>query len=61
MLVVIARNIGTRRRKARMSQAELARKAGIRQETVSRLETGKHASTLRTIEKIERALQAVGV
>jgi DNA-binding XRE family transcriptional regulator len=50
--IIIARNIGKRRRQARLSQADLAARAGIRQETVSRIETGKHSSTLRTIEKI---------
>ncbi|HEX3655429.1 MAG TPA: helix-turn-helix transcriptional regulator [Pirellulales bacterium] len=54
----IARSIFNDRNAAGMSQQELAHRAGVRQETVSRLESGKHSPTLRTIEKIERALQA---
>jgi len=39
-----------------LSQKQLADLAGVRQETVSRLESGKHSPTARTLEKIERAL-----
>ena len=58
--VIIARQISERRHKAGLSQAELAKQAGVRQETVSRLESGKHAPTVRTVEKIDRALSAAG-
>jgi DNA-binding XRE family transcriptional regulator len=58
--VIIARQIAERRHKAGLSQAELAKQAGVRQETVSRLESGKHAPTVRTVEKIDRALSAAG-
>lgn len=53
----IARSIIQERRTAGLSQQELARRAGVRQETVSRLESGKHSPTVRTVEKIDRALQ----
>lgn len=56
--VSIARTIIEERRAAGLSQEELARRAGVRQETISRLESGKHSPTVRTVEKIERALQA---
>jgi DNA-binding XRE family transcriptional regulator len=40
------------------SQEELARLAGLRQETVCRIESGKHSPTVRTVAKINKALQA---
>src|SRR5437868_2622904 len=58
--VIIARQLIERRRKAGLSQAEVAKRAGIRQETVSRLESGKHAPTVRTVEKIDRVLAEAG-
>src|SRR5262245_61563220 len=39
----LARTIIERRKAAGWTQEQLARAAGVRQETVSRLETGKHA------------------
>jgi ribosome-binding protein aMBF1 (putative translation factor) len=54
--VSIARKIIEARRAAGLSQEELARQAGVRQETISRIESGKHSPTIRTVEKIERAL-----
>ena len=54
--VSIARSIVRGRRKAGLSQVELARLAGIRTETLNRIEKGKHAPSVATIEKIERAL-----
>jgi DNA-binding XRE family transcriptional regulator len=52
----IARKIVEERRAAGLSQEQLAKLAGIRQETLCRLETGKHSPTVRTVEKIDRAL-----
>jgi DNA-binding XRE family transcriptional regulator len=52
----IAREIINRRTALGLSQSELARRAGVRQETLSRLETGKTSPDLRTVEKVERAL-----
>jgi len=57
--VSIARKIIQDRRAAGLTQQELARRAGVRQETISRLESGKHSPTVRTVEKIDRVLQAV--
>ena len=44
------------RQRVKMSQEELANKAGIPQSHVCRLETGKHAPTYVTIEKLAQAL-----
>ena len=54
--VSIARSILRSRRKAGLTQVELARLAGIRPETLNRIEKGKHAPSVATVEKIERAL-----
>jgi len=35
----------------------LVKLSGVRQETICRLETGLHPPTVRTVEKIERALK----
>jgi transcriptional regulator with XRE-family HTH domain len=35
----------------------LAKLAGIRQETLSRLESGKHKPNVRTVERIEAAFK----
>ncbi len=59
--VMIARNLIRRRQAARLTQAALAKRAGIRPETVHRLEQGKHAPTVATVDKIEKALKAAGV
>jgi DNA-binding XRE family transcriptional regulator len=53
----IARDIIRERRELGLTQAELAKLAGIRQETLSRLESGKHKPNVRTIERIEAALK----
>ncbi len=57
--VSIARSIIRDRQAAGLSQQELARRAGVRQETVSRIESGKHSPTVRTVEKVDRVLQRV--
>ena len=57
--VSIARKIIQDRKAAGLTQQELARRARVRQETISRLESGKHSPTVRTVEKIDRVLQAV--
>lgn len=54
---LVAREIVQRRRKAGLSQAELARRAGIRPETLSRIEQARHAPSVRTVDKIDRALR----
>lgn len=52
----LTRKIVRRRRAAGLTQADLARRAGIRIETLNRLEKGKTTPTLRTVEKISQAL-----
>jgi|SRR5580700_10434572 DNA-binding XRE family transcriptional regulator len=54
----IARGIIQDRVKAGLTQKELAKRAGIRVETLCRIETGKHTASVATIEKIDRVLQA---
>ena len=55
--VSIARDIITERRALGLTQEELARMAGVRQETLCRLETGKHSPNVRTVDKIDHALK----
>jgi ribosome-binding protein aMBF1 (putative translation factor) len=55
--VIVARQIIRRRQALGWSQAELARQAGVRPETLSRLESGKHAPNLATVDKLEHALR----
>ena len=56
--VSIARSVVEERRAAGLTQLELARLAGVRQETICRLESGKYSPTVRTVAKIDRVLQA---
>ena len=49
--------IRKRRRQLKMSQEELAKRAGIPQSHVCRLETGKHAPTYVTIERLAKAMR----
>ena len=60
LAVLVARNIIRRRHAAGLTQAELAKRAGVRQETVNRIERGKHSATVRTVEKLDRALTKAG-
>lgn len=57
MRASIARGIIKDRKAFGLTQQALAKLAGIRQETLSRLESGKHSPTVRTVEKIDRALK----
>jgi ribosome-binding protein aMBF1 (putative translation factor) len=52
----IARDIIRDRKAKGWSQEELARRAGIRRETLGRIELGKHAPTKRILAKIDKAL-----
>lgn len=54
--VSIARDIISERLDAGLSQKELANLAGIRVETLCRIETGKHSPSVKSIERIEAAL-----
>ena len=57
----IADEIVRRRRRALgWTQADLAAAAGVRLETVNRLEGGKHSPNVRTVDKIDAALTAAG-
>jgi DNA-binding XRE family transcriptional regulator len=53
----LARKIIKMRRMAGLSQVELARRAGIRPETLNRIEKGKTTPDVATIVKIERVLE----
>ena len=55
----IARKIILMRRKARLTQAELAERAGVRLETISRLENARHSPDPSTVDKIDKALKSV--
>jgi DNA-binding XRE family transcriptional regulator len=57
---VLARQLIEGRKRAGLTQAELAQRAGVRLETISRLESGKHAPNVRTVDKIDAALKAAG-
>jgi DNA-binding XRE family transcriptional regulator len=58
LAVLQARDILRARRKLGLSQAELARRAGIRPETLNRIEQGRNKPSVPTIAKIDRALKA---
>lgn len=56
--VVLARKLIRARRALGWSQAELARRAGVRVETLNRLEHGTHSPNVATVDKLSRALRA---
>ncbi len=58
MRVILARKLIRARRALGWSQAELARQSGVRVETLNRLEHGKHAAHVATVDKLQRALEA---
>lgn len=53
----LARKLILRREALGWSQAELARRAGIRVETLCRIETGKVTPSLASVDKLDRALR----
>ena len=62
MRVGLARKLITRRSQAGLSQAEVARRAGIRPETLNRIEKAKVTADTSTVAKIARVLdRASGV
>ena len=58
---LLARRLVAARNRAGWSQAELARQAGLRKETIHRIEAGKNHPDESTFAKIEKALAAQGV
>ena len=60
MRAMMARKIIAARDAAGLSQAALARRAGIRVETLNRLEKGRHTPDLATMAKINKALDEAG-
>jgi ribosome-binding protein aMBF1 (putative translation factor) len=56
--VSIARDVIRGRKAAALSQAELARRAGIRVETLNRIEKAKVTADVATMERIDKALAA---
>lgn len=55
--ISLARDIIRDRRAAGLTQAELAKLARTRQETVSRIESGKYNASVKLIDRIDRVLQ----
>jgi DNA-binding XRE family transcriptional regulator len=55
----LAEKIRVRRRAAGLSQAELARRAGVRTETLNRIERGHTEPDFATIRKLVTAMNAV--
>jgi ribosome-binding protein aMBF1 (putative translation factor) len=53
----LARKIIRDRVAAGLSQRDLAMRAGVRVETLCRIETGKHVPSVPTIDKLDRALK----
>jgi ribosome-binding protein aMBF1 (putative translation factor) len=53
----LADRVARQRQEAGLTQTQLAKKAGVRVETISRLENALHMPSVRTFEKIDRALR----
>lgn len=58
---ILARQIIRRRRAVGLTQVELAKRAGVRPETLNRIEQAHRAPSPQTVEKIERALSKAEV
>ena len=56
--ISLARDIIRDRNGVGLSQQRLADLAGVRQETLSRIETGRHTASERTVDKVMRAIEA---
>ena len=54
---ILARKILRRRRAVGLTQADLARAAGIRPETLSRIESGTRCPSVATVDKLDQALR----
>lgn len=55
--ISLARDLIRARKAAGLTQQRLAQLAAVRQETLSRLESGKHTPSARTVERITRAIE----
>jgi DNA-binding XRE family transcriptional regulator len=55
--ITLARNLIRDRVEAGLSQRQLADLAGVRVETICRLEAGKHVPSVATVDKIDRAIK----
>lgn len=55
--VSLARDIIRDRRAAGLTQQELAKLAGTRQETISRIESGTYTASVKLVDRIDRALK----
>lgn len=55
--ISLARDIIRDRRAAGLTQAELAKLAGTRQETISRIESGKYTASVKLVDRIDRAIK----
>ncbi len=58
MAVSLARDILRARRRLGLSQADLARLAGVRRQTLDRIEQGDSRPNVAAIDKIDQALKA---
>jgi DNA-binding XRE family transcriptional regulator len=56
--ISLARDLIRDRKSVGLSQQRLADLAGIRQETLSRIETGRHTASQKTIDKVMRVIEA---
>jgi DNA-binding XRE family transcriptional regulator len=56
--ISLARDLIRDRRAAGLTQAELAKLAQTRQETISRIESGKVSASTKLVDKIDRVLQS---
>ncbi|HJT34486.1 MAG TPA: helix-turn-helix domain-containing protein [Pirellulales bacterium] len=56
--ILMARKMIRARQSLGWSQAELARRAGVRPETVNRIEQAKRSPSLATFDKLYRAIEA---
>ncbi len=59
--VSLAGKIIRHRQRLGLTQAELARSASVRPESLNRIELGRVSPSVRTFEKIDRALDAAEV
>jgi predicted transcriptional regulator len=55
--ISLARDLIRDRKGVRLSQERLAAMAGVRQETLSRIETGRHTASQKTVDKIMRVIE----